>query len=240
MKAFLLVAGHGTRLRPLTDTIPKCLVPINGIPMLQIWLDLCARNGIDEVLLNVHTHSEIIRGFVAASQGPVKVHFAEENVLLGSAGTVRANRAWVATERNFWIFYSDVLNRVDLQGMAASHDQKQVLATIGVYRVPDPARCGIVTTNNDGIVTEFVEKPAQPKSNLAFSGIMLANPAIFEFIPDIIPADMGFHVLPRLVGLMAAYEISEYLLDIGTMPNYELAQRTWPGLLPKRESCLEQ
>jgi len=79
------------------------------------------------------------------------------------------------------------------------------------------------------IVREFVEKPVTPSSNLAFSGIMVGSPALLDFVPRQIPADIGFHVLPTLAGRMAAYRISSYLLDIGTPENYNAAQVAWPG-----------
>ena len=239
MKAFLLAGGYGTRLKPLTDICPKCLIPVNGVAILQIWLDLCIAHGIDEVLVNLHAHRDIVRDFIARLKMPVKVHLSEEEVLLGSAGTLRAHKGWVAAEPCFWVFYSDVLNCVDLHRMMDFHNARSRVATIGVYRVPDPSRCGIVSVDGSGIVTEFVEKPQQPKSNLAFSGILLATPEMYRYIPERQPIDIGFHVLPQLTGQMAAYEISEYILDIGTLPNYELAQKTWPGAR-KQDLCSKQ
>jgi mannose-1-phosphate guanylyltransferase len=229
MKAFLLAAGHGTRLRPITDTIPKCLVPIKGVPLLQIWLEQCAAYGIDEVLVNLHSHKEVVSEFLQSTRTEMKITISQEDTLLGSAGTLRAHRGWVESDSCFWVFYADVLNCVDLSRMARFHTDKNLTATIGVYRVPDPSRCGIVSADENGIVQDFVEKPAHPVSNLAFSGIMLATSQFLDEIPDNDPVDIGFHVLPRLVGRMAAYKIDEYLIDIGTMENYRLAQESWPG-----------
>ncbi|MGZ4813887.1 MAG: nucleotidyltransferase family protein [Terriglobales bacterium] len=229
MKAFLLAAGHGTRLKPITDRVPKCLVPICGEPLLKIWLDICASFGIDEVLVNVHAHADVVRGYVRECEQPVRVRVAEEEILLGSAGTLRRHRAWVESEPLFWVFYADVLNCVDLRRMLEHHSAKGMAATIGVYRVPDPSRCGVVTVDDAGIVRGFVEKPARPTSNLVFSGILLGGPELLAAIPDSDPVDIGSHVLPRLVNRMAAYEIEEYLRDVGTMSNYEAAQMDWPA-----------
>jgi mannose-1-phosphate guanylyltransferase len=231
MKAFLLAAGHGTRLRPITDTIPKCLVPIRGVPILQIWLEQCATYGIDEVLINLHAHKDVVEEYLRKTPSKTRVTISQEAVLLGSAGTLKAHRQWANSDPYFWVFYADVLNCADLARMERFHRSKDVRATIGVYRVPDPTRCGIVTQDRDNIVREFVEKPAKPVSNLAFSGIMIASSQFLDEIPDNSPVDIGFHVLPRLVGRMAAYEIDEYLIDIGTMENYRLAQESWPGLM---------
>src|SRR5579864_2584802 len=107
MKAFLLAAGHGTRLRPLTDHIPKCLVPIRGIPMLAIWLASCKKLGITDVLINLHAHADVVRTFLRELEDRnVSVQVAEEKQLLGSAGTLRANRSWVEGEELFWVFYA--------------------------------------------------------------------------------------------------------------------------------------
>ena len=235
MKAFLLAAGQGTRLRPLTDHLPKCLVPIRGVPMLSIWVDTCKRFGIDQLLVNVHAHASAVREFLQKNGHGVKVEVSEETTLLGSAGTLLANRDWVKSEPHFWIFYADVLTTANLHAMLDRHKRSRQLATLGLYRVPDPRRCGIASVDDAGVITGFVEKPAQPAGNLAFSGIMVASPKILDYIPEEIPCDIGFHVLPKLVHHMAAYSISEYLLDVGTLQNYQSAQRSWPGL-PLNES----
>jgi mannose-1-phosphate guanylyltransferase len=238
MKAFLLAAGHGTRLQPITDTIPKCMVPIRGVSLLQIWLESCEAHGIDEVLINLHAHQEMVTDFLRNIDSKVKVKVSEERVLLGSAGTLRAHRRWVENDPFFWVFYADVLNSVDLSRMATYHQAKDLAATVGVYSVSDPSRCGVVTVDDDGIVRDFVEKPVNPTSNLAFSGIAIATPEFLDVIPEATPVDVGFHVLPRLVGRMAAYAVEEYLIDIGTMQNYCAAQESWPGLMVKSKQCL--
>jgi mannose-1-phosphate guanylyltransferase len=231
MKAFLLAAGNGTRLRPITDKVPKCLVPIQGMPMLSIWMKVCQKLGITEVLINLHAHADVVRSFLEQGEvGGVRVHVSEEKQLLGSAGTLRANRKWVEGEDLFWVFYADVLHRADLPAMLHLHREHGLAATLGVYEVPDPSRCGIVTTNSRGVIENFVEKPIQPTSNLAFSGLMIGTPELLDVIPDSVPADIGFHVLPKLTGKMLAFPIQDYLIDIGTLANYQQAQATWPGL----------
>ncbi len=230
MKAFLLAAGHGTRLRPLTDTTPKCLIPIRGISMLEIWLEVCRRAGIRELLINLHAHADVVRTALAAKENGVRVQLREERVLLGSAGTLLANRDWVDSEPEFWVLYADVLTNLDFPRMLAFHRNFRCAATLGVYTVSDPSRCGITIFDENNVVREFVEKPVRPKSNWAFSGIMLGTSELLEAIPREAPADLGFNVLPRLVNRMRAYPISDYLVDIGTMETYQSAQTTWPGL----------
>jgi mannose-1-phosphate guanylyltransferase len=236
MKAFILAAGEGTRLRPLTDTVPKCLLPIQGVPLLEIWLNNCKPAGITEVLVNTHAHAESVKQFVAAQKTGVKIRIAEEPQLLGSAGTLAENRDFVAGEKVFFVLYGDVLTNIDLRRMLAFHQQRRLWATMGIYQVPDPARCGIVGVDKDETIQSFVEKPAQPESHWAFSGVMVGGQEVLDLLPERRPADVGFHLLPKLVGRMAAYKVSEYLSDIGTLENYQAAQKFWPGLVETQQA----
>lgn len=229
MKAFLLAAGRGTRLRPLTDHTPKCLLPIKGEPMLAIWLRIAEALGVDEVLINIHHCADQVNTFLARRGGSPRVIVAEESELLGSAGTLRANRTWVKSEELFWVFYADVLNRGDFGPMLKAHRHRRPVATLGVYRVSDPSRCGIVETSEDNTIQKFTEKPAQPVGDSAFAGILIGTPSFLDAIPPG-RCDIGYDVLPKLAGRMIAYPISDYLIDIGTRENYQTAQMTWPGL----------
>jgi mannose-1-phosphate guanylyltransferase len=229
-KAFLLAAGNGTRLRPLTDAAPKCLLPIQGVPLLQIWLENCEAAGIGEVLINVHSHAEKIRDFVANSKSGVDVHIAEEKTLLGSAGTLAEHQSFVAGEDAFFVLYGDVLTNMSLLEMLAFHLSRKELASLAIHQVPDPRQCGVVSLDNNAVIKAFKEKPEHPESNWAFSGVMIARPQVLDFVPMERPADIGFHLLPMLGGKMAAFKISGYLLDIGTLQSYAAAQSTWPGL----------
>lgn len=232
MKAFLLAGGLGTRLRPLTDDTPKCLLPVKGIPVLKIWFEVCRRYGIREVLINLHSHGDVVRTFIEDHKSDLNVELFAETTLLGSAGTVLANRRWIANEPSFWIFYADVLTTTNLDQMLKVHTKRNQIATIGVYEVADPSRCGIVQTDDSGIVRNFVEKPRIPVGNLAFSGLMIGTPRLVEQIPDRYPVDFGFDVLPKIVGRVAAHHISDFIIDIGTLQTYRTAQTHWPGLSP--------
>lgn len=230
MKAFLLAAGIGSRLRPLTDTIPKCLVPIKGKPLLEIWCELLERFGISEVLINLHARADAVRDFLSGRFPHLRVTLARETQLLGSAGTLAANRHWLGAEPNFWVFYADVLTNANLEKMLQFHQCHPSAATLGVYRVPDPTRCGIAVVGDCGRVERFVEKPAEPPGNLAFAGILIGTQTLLQELPEKQPADIGFDVLPHLAGRMFAYRIPEFLLDVGTLENYNQAQFSWPGL----------
>jgi len=236
MKAFLLAAGHGTRLRPFTNRLPKCLVPIRGVPILGIWLEICRRTGITEVLINLHAHAELVREYVEENANGVTVHLSDEPFLLGSAGTLLAHRDWVERDDCFWVLYGDVLTTADLRRMHDFHRGRRMAATLGLYQVPDPTRCGIVTADENHIVREFVEKPESPSSNWAFSGLLIGTGELLQAIPPRRPSDLGFDVLPRLAGRMSAHRFSEYVQDIGTVENYQAAQNNWPGLISAEQT----
>lgn len=230
MKAFLLAAGKGERLRPLTINVPKCLVSIQGTPLLGIWLDLCRRHRIDEVLVNTHSHPEQLVSYLNEHSYGLRVDIRHEETLLGSAGTLLANRNWIGGDRDFWIFYADILTNANITQMLEFHRSTKPAATMGVCRVGNPRESGIVTVDEKHVVQDFVEKPEHPSSDLAFAGILAATPAIFGAIPNQIPADIAFDVFPKLIGRMAAYPIHDYLVDIGTPAKYYYAQVSWPGI----------
>ena len=145
MKAFLLAAGHGTRLRPFTDSVPKCLLPIQGVPLLEIWLNNCKAAGISDVLVNTHAHREAVRQFAAEQKTGVRIRVAEEPELLGSAGTLAENREFIACEDTFFVLYADVLTNVDLSQMLAFHSEQILQLRWASARFLIPTRCGIVT-----------------------------------------------------------------------------------------------
>ncbi|MBE9521292.1 MAG: nucleotidyltransferase family protein [Proteobacteria bacterium] len=238
VKAFLLVAGRGERLKPLTETVPKCLLPINGKPLLEIWLEHLQRSGIHDVLINTHWLHEKIEEFVAnwsVFHKKMRIILFHEPVLLGSAGTLLANRQW-AGEGPFFIIYGDNLTNFDLQRMLAFHYESGLPLTLRVYKGADPQRAGIVSVNEAGVITTFEEKPVKPKSDLGAGGIYVADGRFFDFFPkphhspEAGLLDLSYHVLPRMVGAMQAYESGEFSMDIGTPKSYEAAQREWRKL----------
>jgi mannose-1-phosphate guanylyltransferase len=230
MRAFLLAAGLGSRLRPLTDDTPKCLLPIGGVPLLSIWLDLCARHGIGEVLLNLHHRAERVRAFLAGYAGPVRVRTVSERELLGTAGTVRENWQFVQGVEDFLILYADNLTDADLSALVRAHRAGGVPLTIGLFRTSSPESCGVVGLDPAGLVLSFVEKPAAPASNLASAGIYVAGQGLREFLPPAGFADFGLDVLPRLVGRARGQLVDGFLCDVGTPDGYRRAQGAWPTL----------
>lgn len=224
MKAFLLAAGLGTRLRPLTDRIPKCLVRIGDQTLLDIHLDALAKAGVDEVLVNLHHHAEQVREHLAARGGPPLVRTVHEPELLGSAATLLANRRWVEDEPMFLAINADNLTDFDLTRLIDAHRKSVFPATLTLFHAPDPTQCGIVEVV-DGRVTAFVEKPADPPGDLANAGIYAFDPGVLDLATG---PDIGFDLLPQLVGRAGAITVGEsYFLDIGTPEALTRARTEW-------------
>jgi len=230
MKAVLLAAGLGTRLKPLTDATPKCLVQVAGQTLLDIWLDTLAAVGVDEVLVNTHHLSGQVEAHVALRDDvPPSVRTVHEPELLGSAGTLRANRGLLEDDEMFLAVNADNLTDFDLRKLVDAQRTGGVVATITVFRTSRPTQCGIVEVT-DGLVTGFEEKPLTPRSNLANAGMYAFHPDVLALTEGPPPCDIGYHLLPQLVGRTRAVNLGDdYLRDIGTLEALERAQVEWRG-----------
>lgn len=229
MRAFLLAAGRGTRLSPITDTLPKCLVPIGGRPLLDIWLDSLARAGVEEVLVNTHHLAHLVREQVSIRTGPPLVRVTHEPELLGSAGTLLANRDFVVNEEMFLVVNADNLTDFDLSELVEAHRVSDTLATLAVFRASVPTECGIVEVAGDRVIG-YVEKPSDPPSDLANAGMYAFSPAVLDEIDGPLPKDIGYDLLPLLVGRARAVSTeSRYFIDIGTPVALRRARREWQG-----------
>ncbi|MEN6568369.1 MAG: nucleotidyltransferase family protein [Veillonellales bacterium] len=229
MKAFLLAAGYGTRLRPITDNMPKCLVPIQHQPLLYWWLKLLQKYRVSEVLINTHYRSEQVEHYVEGlQQSDLKIKLVFEQELLGSGGTVKKNADFVSNEKDFLICYADNLTCLNISKLLSFHASHPDVLTMGLFLAGNPGQCGIAVMNPDNVITKFSEKPVNPKSNLANAGIYAADQRLFDYFPAEKPVfDFGYDILPLLIGKMRGYRIREYLLDIGTWENYKKANEDW-------------
>jgi len=227
MKAFLLAAGLGTRLRPITDTVPKCMVPVAGRPLLDIWLESMAEAGIDEVLVNVHHLAEVVTGHLDRRTGPPRTRTVHEADLLGSAGTLVANRDWIGGEELVLACNADNLTDFDLRLLIDAHLAARPAATITVVHSESPTQCGILEVDADGVMTAFTEKPAEPKGDLANAGMYAFDPELLDEI-GAPPKDIGFDVLPRLVGRARTLAVPGYFRDIGSPMALQQAELEWP------------
>lgn len=218
MKALLLAGGFGTRLKPLTDTIPKCLVPVGGKALLDYWYDALEVTEITDVLLNTHHLADQVRTHIAQTNEnrPITVTEAYEEELLGSAGTVAANRAWADDASEVLVIYADNLSTVDIADFIAFHRSHSDPATMGLFHTEYPKKCGIATLDPNARITAFVEKPDNPNSDLANAGLYILSADLWREIADMKVFDFGFDVLPHLIGRMRGYPIAGYHRDIGT------------------------
>lgn len=224
MKAFLLSAGKGTRLRPLTYNIPKCLIPINNRPLLGYWFELLERHGIKDILINTSHLSEKVRDYIKTQKRELNIRLTYEETLLGSGGTIKRNWDFVEDVEYFYIFYSDNLTNINLTKMLEFHKSRRANFTLALIRVPNPHECGVVEVDRNLRIISFQEKPEKPPSDLAFAGIMISNKRLRDYFPDREVFDLGYDVLLNLTGIASGYIMDEYLLDIGTPEKLEKAR----------------
>jgi NDP-sugar pyrophosphorylase family protein len=229
IKALVLAAGRGTRLRPLTEALPKPMLRLGGKPLLQHIIELLRDNGVEEIAVNLHHLPEAITGYFGdGSRLGVQLHYGFEPELLGTAGAVNNFRDFLDT--TFIVYYGDCYTRANLRPLLDLHRRKNSLATISVYEVDNPWECGIVTIDGKGRVTRFEEKPPRDKvsSHLANAGIYVLEKEGLDYIPREGFSDFGFHVLPAMLAEQKdifAFKLTESLIDIGSIEKYKHAAR---------------
>ncbi len=227
MKAMVLAAGLGTRLRPLTYEITKPMVPVLDRPVMEHIVELLARHGFEEVIANLHYFPDSIREYFGD-----RISYRYEEELLGTAGGVRACREFFGDEP-FLVISGDALTDIDLAALAARHRDAGGIATLAVKKVPDTREYGVVLHDRDGRITGFQEKPAPEEalSDLGNCGIYVFSPEIFDYFPERPFADWAKDVFPALLENdipFHIHEISEYWNDVGSLG--ELRQGTFDAL----------
>ena len=226
MRVMLLAAGLGTRLSPLTDTIPKCLVPIKGQALLGIWLERLSQAGIGPFLINTHYLSERVQAFVAASPYRDQVTLVHEDKLRGTAGTLIANLDFFEGQDGLLI-HADNYCLADFDSFLQAHTRRPscCLMTMMTFRSETPASCGIVELDAQGVVVGFHEKVANPPGNLANGAVYLLSAELLQTLVTELRTveDFSTEVLEQLVGRIYTFETKEFFLDIGTPEAYDLA-----------------
>ena len=229
-KVLLLAGGLGTRLRPLTLSTPKCLIPVSGRPLLDYWFDRFREANIQDVLINNHHHPDQVREYINQKNAMDNWHVSEafEPELLGSAGTVHANRVFADDADHILIVYADNLSLIDLSAFMDFHVSHVAPITMALFHTPYPKMCGIAELDGDGRVTAFVEKPEEPKSDLANAGVYAVTADVFHEIADMNVFDFGFDVLPEFIGRMFGWTWEGYHRDIGSIESLEQAEQDVP------------
>jgi mannose-1-phosphate guanylyltransferase/mannose-1-phosphate guanylyltransferase/phosphomannomutase len=227
MKAMVLAAGLGTRLRPLTHEITKPMVPVLDRPVMEHILDLLERHGFSEIVANLHYFPETIREHFGE-----RLTYRYEPELLGTAGGVRACRDFFG-EQPFLVISGDALTDIDLGAFAARHRAAGGVATLAVKQVADTREYGVVLHDREGRITGFQEKPEPDEalSDLGNCGIYIFEPQIFDYFPERPFVDWAQDVFPALLANDVPFhihELREYWNDIGSLA--ELRQGTYDAL----------
>jgi len=229
MKAMVLAAGVGKRMRPLTDELPKPLLPIANRPVMSYVLEHLARHGFTQVIANLHYRGEeIVACFGDGSGHGVDLRYSHEEELWGIAGGVRRCKDFLG-DGTFLVIGADDLTDMDLTALVQAHRRVGAIASIGLVEVEDTSQYGIVVTDGEGRIERFVEKPkGEAPSRTANTQIYLFEPAVFEFIPPDTVYDFGFDAFPSMVASGArfyGFSLPGYWRDIGSMRDYLAAQR---------------
>lgn len=236
MKVLLLAAGLGTRLRPITDKIPKCLVPVCGKPLLGYWLELLTQAGIEKILVNTHYLPESVRNFIRIQPESIlsRVSLVHEESLLGTGGTVLRNRDYFGREP-FIVAHADNLTLFDVRAFINAHRGRPpgTAITMMTFSTDVPRSCGVVEIDNDGVVRAFHEKVENPPSNIANAAVYIFEPEVVDYIDGLGKSfvDLSTEVIPYYVGRIAAYYNNQYHRDIGTPESLRIAEREFASVL---------
>ncbi len=230
MKAIILAAGLGSRLRPLTDSIPKCLVPIRGVPLLGIWLDLLSKAGVTEILINLHYRAELVRAYVESTRFIDRITFVYEEKLLGTAGTIKKNSQFFS-EESLMVLHADNLSYFDIEQflLAHIHRPSNTAMTIMSFTTDQAQSCGVFKIDERNITTQFYEKVKNPPSNLANGAIYIIEREVLDFIlqQKDLQLDFSTQVIPQYIGRSYLWHNASFHLDIGSLENLLRAQKEY-------------
>ena len=225
MKAMILAAGVGSRLDPLTRNIPKPMVPIVNRPVMEHIVELLAKHGFNDIMVNLHYLADQIETYFGdGSKWGVNIHYSKEERLWGDAGSVK--RCEDFFDDTFVVVGGDDLADLDLTRIVRIHKEKKALATIALSLVDDPSEYGIALLNERGRITRFLEKPRGEVifSNMANTGVYIFEPQVLELIPKGVPYGFGNNVFPMLLEQKArfyGYLSSSYWRDVGNLKQYQ-------------------
>jgi mannose-1-phosphate guanylyltransferase len=226
VKAVILAAGKGTRLKEITKNIPKPLLQVHGEPILEHWLKLCAAAKIENVFINTHYLSDQIREFAGdGSRFNLEINYSYEPALLGTAGALNNFRTQLA-DADILVIYGDNYVDLDLRALKQFHEEKKAFVTAGVHRRDDVSQSGMIELDSDKRIKRFVEKPAPTErtSNLVSAGIYLLDPRVLNYVPAGY-SDFGYDIIPKLVAenkQVFGYELKNELIAIDTPELYAL------------------
>src|ERR1700691_6201020 len=222
MQAVILVGGEGTRLRPLTSTVPKPVVPLVDRPFISFMLEWLQGHGIDDVIMSCGFLATSVRNVLGDGSGMgIKLRFVEEPDPRGTAGALKFAESLL--DERFLMLNGDVLTDIDLTEQIAQHERTGAQATLALVPVEDPSTYGLVHLEGDHAVKEFVEKPSSDRidTNLISAGASVLERSILELVPPDRNVSIEREVWPRLAGEgLYGFSSNSYWLDIGTPARY--------------------
>lgn len=218
MKAIIMAGGKGERLRPLTDKMPKPMLPMVNKPIIEYIIELLKKSDITDIAVTLGYKSEkIISALGDGGRYGVRLNYFLETQPMGTAGGVKNCSSFI--NEDFVVVSGDAFTSVDLSEMIRFHFKKGGLGTICVKEVDDVSGFGVVTFGPDGRITDFVEKPESSTEKHVNTGIYVFKPDILNMIPCGF-YDFGRNLFPKIKDSLYAYETREYWNDIGTLKNY--------------------
>ena len=231
MRALLLAAGLGTRLRPITDTVPKCMVPIHGRPLLDYWLEnLFGGRAIERVVINTHYLARVVEEHVAASRWRARIDLVHEPELLGTGGTLVNCAAALGTGPAL-IAHADNLTDFDAAAFADFHARRPQGSAMSMlaFRTDAPRTCGILELDDRSRVQGFHEKVENPPGNLANAAVYIVEPEVVAFAAGLGKSfiDLSTEVIPHFIGRIAAMETAGYHRDIGNIESLARAHQEY-------------
>ncbi len=235
MRAMLLAAGLGTRLQPLTDIWPKCLMPVHGKPILEFWLATLKEQGISKVLVNTHHHAGTYNNFLKLDYFKCWVESVYEPILLGTAGTIRENYHFLQGDK-ILLAHADNwchCNFSDFIDYHENHRPAGTLMTMMTFEAEHPESCGVVAINEQGVVINFYEKVKKPPSRLANAAVYILEPEIVDWIKqNEFSTDFSTEVIPHFINHIATWKNNDIHKDIGTINMLKKAQSDPVKLVP--------
>jgi NDP-sugar pyrophosphorylase family protein len=202
MRAMILAAGFGTRLRPLTNTIPKALVPVAGRPLIEYGLLFLQSQGVDQVVINLHHLGEKIRAALGdGSAYGLRILYSPEDPILETGGGIKKAQPLLDGE-SFVVLNSDTIIDLDLKAVLATHRQNQAAATLVLRPDPEAARYGVLETDAKRRIRRFLGQPAdadEPLSPYMFTGLQVLEPRVFHFMPEVKPFSTTRETYPQML-----------------------------------------
>tara|TARA_B100000989_G_scaffold116754_1_gene85925 strand:+ start:74 stop:844 length:771 start_codon:yes stop_codon:yes gene_type:complete len=227
MKALLLAAGVGTRLKPYTDFWPKCLMPINKIPLLEYWIYDLINVGVKNIYINTHHCSEEVVSFIKNNKYKDQIITFYEKNLLGTAGTIKSLNNELKKDKCI-VVHADNFCNCNLDQYVNSHADrpKKTEITMMTFKTNKPENCGIVELDDSGIVTSFTEKSKEANGNIANAAIYILEPSVIEwiFLQDKVH-NISVDVINEFVGKINTWHNSDMLVDIGTYESLYSCQK---------------